>query len=80
MILQINIDKEAKTAGMSIKDANDSEIQWQDLEDADKVSIINTLFGFTNLFQKTYVQEHSSEPVEETEDAEEVSTETPSEE
>ena len=80
MILQINIDKEAKTAGISIKDANDSEIQWQDLEDADKVSIINTLFGFTSLFQKTYVQEHTPELVEETEETEEASTETPDEE
>ena len=76
MTLEIKIDKENTTAGIAIKTAEGLDVQWQDLNSEDQVVIINTLYGFTNLFQKAYMQIYMPELAEDNQQNTEVEKST----
>ena len=70
MTLEIKIDKVKGNAGITIKTAEGIEVLWTDLADEDQAVVINTLYGFTQLFQKAYINAHM--PVQEEKASDEV--------
>lgn len=62
MKLEININATEGHAGLAIRTDEGLEVQWTDLQKEDQIGIINTLYGFTEIFYKSYVTAHGSEP------------------
>ena len=58
MTIQINIDDKEKTASLGIINDTGATISWESMDPKDQVTIIYTLFCYTNLLQKSYLQEH----------------------
>lgn len=58
MTLEIKISKEAASAEMTIMSDEGAEIKMEDLSDEDQEVIINSLYGFTNMFYSSYLKKH----------------------